>query len=44
MKGKAYLALAVTFAAVAVLAHFWPPERTPPSVTIQPVQGNTVNR
>lgn len=39
MKGKAYLALTVTFAAVAVLAHFWPPERTPPSVTIQPVPG-----
>jgi hypothetical protein len=39
MKGKGFLAMAVLFAATAVLAQLWPPERTPPSVTINPAEG-----
>ncbi len=39
MKGKFYLALAIGFALVAALAWFWPIDRTPPSVQIQPAPG-----
>jgi sugar lactone lactonase YvrE len=39
MKGKIFLVFAFLFTAVAVAAQFWPPERKPPSVTIQPVPG-----
>ncbi len=39
MKGKFFLFLAILLALVAVLAHFWPFDRTPPEVRIQPSPG-----
>ena len=39
MRGKFFLALAVLSAAAAVLAQFWPPSLTPPSVAVHPAPG-----
>ncbi|UCF30726.1 MAG: chitobiase/beta-hexosaminidase C-terminal domain-containing protein [bacterium] len=39
MKGKVFLIIAVLFAIVAVLARFYPFDRTPPSVSISPAPG-----
>jgi sugar lactone lactonase YvrE len=39
MKGKFFLLMAILLALVAVLAQFWPLDRTPPEVQIQPAPG-----
>lgn len=39
MRGKFFLFLAILLALVAVLAQFWPLDRTPPEVQIQPAPG-----
>ncbi len=39
MKGKVFLLMALLLALVAVLAQFWPLDRTPPVVQIQPSPG-----
>lgn len=39
MKGKFFLFLAILLALIAVLAQFWPLDRTPPEVQIQPAPG-----
>ncbi len=39
MRGKVFLFLAILLAVVAVLAQFWPFDRTPPDVQIQPAPG-----
>ncbi|UCG37984.1 MAG: chitobiase/beta-hexosaminidase C-terminal domain-containing protein [bacterium] len=39
MRGKALLFLAVVLALVALLAYFWPLDRTPPEVAIEPAPG-----
>ena len=39
MRGKIFLLLAILMALVAVLAQFWPLDRTPPEVLIQPAPG-----
>ena len=43
MRGKAFLLLAIVLAIVAVAARFYPFDKTPPSVSVQPVPG-TYNR
>lgn len=39
MKGKGFLLAAILLALIAVLAQFWPLDRTPPEVQIQPAPG-----
>ena len=39
MRGKVFLLLSILLALVAVLAQFWPLDRTPPEVQIQPAPG-----
>jgi len=39
MRGKVFLLLALLFAIIAVLAQYWPLDRTPPQVQIQPAPG-----
>ena len=39
MKGRFFLLLAILLALVAVAAQFWPFDRTPPEVRIQPLPG-----
>ena len=39
MRGKVFLLLALLFALIAVLAQYWPLDRTPPDVQIQPPPG-----
>ena len=39
MRGKVFLLMAILLALVAVLAQFWPLDRTPPEVQIQPTPG-----
>ena len=41
MKGKFFLLMAILLALVAVLAQFWPLDRTPPEVQIQPAPGGS---